>query len=373
MPQWSGHARELVSCPFRRALKKAGRCQFYTERHGRMRLLAKVENGRRRRFWPRWASRPSCPAAHEGSAVALDPVDPPAPTSPVPEGAMIQALPLLVVLGLAPQGAAGQSPPPSAPKAAARAPAPKAVGTTAAARKPLARPKPPTTLDVTVRHRAESPWRARSSSSRAGWRSTPARRTGRTAADGRVKVDGLSRPPWDVAVQARGLAPKRVARVAGDTPLVVRLDPGAVVTGVVRDGVTRDPVAGARVWTSVRSGGAAPDRWDPGRRPRRHDERRAGPLPPRRPGAVAGHDRRRGARPREGEPPGRPPRRERRAVPPPRGDRLRHGPRRGRAPRPEGGRARDRRSQSLSSVPQSPKKAGPSDPSLALSDPSRAR
>ena len=78
-----------------------------------------------------------------------------------------------------------------------------------------------------------------------------------------MKVDGLSRPPWDVAVQARGLAPKRVARVAGDKPLVVRLDPGAVVTGIVRDGVTRDPVAGARIWTSVRSAGAAPDLWDP--------------------------------------------------------------------------------------------------------------
>jgi hypothetical protein len=56
------------------------------------------------------------------------------------------------------------------------------------------------------------------------------------------RLEKLPRPPWDVAIQARGLAPKRVERVDGTKPLRVRLEPGAVLTGIVRDGSTREPV-----------------------------------------------------------------------------------------------------------------------------------
>jgi len=96
-----------------------------------------------------------------------------------------------------------------------------------------------------------------------GREAVPRQRSGRTNAEGRVRLENLPRPPWDVAVHARGLAPKRVERVDGTKPLRVRLEPGAVVTGVVRDGATRDPVAGAAVWVWVGLGVAAADRWDP--------------------------------------------------------------------------------------------------------------
>ena len=46
-------------------------------------------------------------------------------------------------------------------------------------------------------------------------------------------------------------------------PLVVRLEPGGVVTGVVRDGLSREPVGGARVWVMTRLPGVPADRWDP--------------------------------------------------------------------------------------------------------------
>ena len=86
----------------------------------------------------------------------------------------------------------------------------------------------------------------------------------RTDAEGRVRLEGLPRPPWDLAVQACGLAPKRIERVpAAQKPLVVRLAPGASVTGVVRDGTTREPVAAASVWAWVGTGIAGLDRWNP--------------------------------------------------------------------------------------------------------------
>ena len=91
----------------------------------------------------------------------------------------------------------------------------------------------------------------------------PRPHSGRTNAEGRVRLENLPRPPWDVAIQARGLAPKRVERIDGTKPLRVRLEPGAVLTGSVRDGTTREPVAGAAVWVSVRAGVAAMDPWDP--------------------------------------------------------------------------------------------------------------
>jgi hypothetical protein len=96
-----------------------------------------------------------------------------------------------------------------------------------------------------------------------GWSDAiPARHSGRTKSDGRVSIEGLSRPPWEVSVQARGLAPKRVSRVEGGA-LTVRLEPGKVVTGIVREGVTREPLAGARVWVWTFAPGVASDRWDP--------------------------------------------------------------------------------------------------------------
>jgi len=75
--------------------------------------------------------------------------------------------------------------------------------------------------------------------------------TGVTSREGAVKLDTLSAGPWDVTVKARGLVPRTVRRV-GSAPLAVRLEKGASVTGVVRDGSTNQVVAGARV--AVESG-----------------------------------------------------------------------------------------------------------------------
>ena len=130
--------------------------------------------------------------------------------------------------------------------------------------KPTApRPSPPTALDVTVQDPRGKPVAGALVIAGGGGGLVPTRREGRTDERGRVRIDGLPRLPWDVAVQARGLAPKRLARVTDGKPLVVRLEPGGVVTGVVRDGLSREPVGGARVWVMTRLLGVPADRWDP--------------------------------------------------------------------------------------------------------------
>ena len=169
-------------------------------------------------------------------------------------------LPLLAVLAMAPALVFAQ-----APATAPASPAPEKAVTSKPA-KGAARPpgvKPSTTLEVVVQDPRGQPVAGALVAIGTGRELLPRPHSGRTNAEGRVRLDGLPRPPWEVAIQARGLAPKRVERIDGTKPLRVRLEAGTVLTGTVRDGATREPVAGASVWVSVRSGVAAQDTWDP--------------------------------------------------------------------------------------------------------------
>jgi len=169
-------------------------------------------------------------------------------------------LPLLVVLTTAAALASAQ-----APATAPASPAPDKALTpkpASGAARP-ARAKPSSTLEVVVQDPRGQPVAGALVAIGSGRELLPRPHSGRTDAEGRVRLEKLPRPPWDVAIQARGLAPKRVERVDGTKPLRVRLEPGAVLTGTVRDGSTREPVAGASVWVSVRTGVAAQDTWDP--------------------------------------------------------------------------------------------------------------
>jgi hypothetical protein len=123
--------------------------------------------------------------------------------------------------------------------------------------------KLPTTLEVVVQDPRGQPIAGALVAIGTGRELLSRPHSGRTNAEGSVRLENLPRPPWDVAIQARGLAPKRMERVDGTKPLRVRLTPGAVLTGTVRDGTTHEPVAGAAVWVSVGLGIAAMDRWDP--------------------------------------------------------------------------------------------------------------
>jgi carboxypeptidase family protein len=67
-----------------------------------------------------------------------------------------------------------------------------------------------------------------------------------TGQDGKTKLESLPPGPWNVSIHARGFAEQSLKRVASG-PLAVRLERGGVVTGVVRDGEAKRPVAGARV------------------------------------------------------------------------------------------------------------------------------
>ena len=170
--------------------------------------------------------------------------------------------PLLVALALAPALALGQATLPASPSPAAEKP--KAPGQASRTARPApTRVKPPTTLEVVVQDPRGQPVAGALVAIGTGRELMPRPHSGRTDAEGRVRLEKLPRPPWDVAIQARGLAPKRLERIDGTKPLRVRLEPGAVLTGTVRDGTTREPVAGASVWVSVRSGVAAQDTWDP--------------------------------------------------------------------------------------------------------------
>jgi hypothetical protein len=156
-----------------------------------------------------------------------------APTSPAQSGA-------------APAGAAQAGN--AAGKAKATAPLAK--------RPPASKAKPPTTLEVVVLDPRGEPVSGAVVAVSTRREAMPRPHSGRTGARGSVKLEKLPRPPWDVAVQARGLAPKRIERVLGQEPLRVRLAAGAVLSGVVKDGTTREPVAGATVWHRPVSGPA---------------------------------------------------------------------------------------------------------------------
>ena len=125
------------------------------------------------------------------------------------------------------------------------------------------RSAPPTALEVTVQDPRGKPVAGALVTIGGGGGVVPMRRSGRTDENGHVRIDALPRPPWEVSVLARGLAPRQLSRITDATPLVVRLEAGGVLSGVVRDSVSRDPVGGARVWVMTRAMGIPTDRWDP--------------------------------------------------------------------------------------------------------------
>ncbi len=71
-------------------------------------------------------------------------------------------------------------------------------------------------------------------------------RTTVTGRDGKAKLESLPPGPWTVGVHARGFVEQSLKGIASG-PLAVRLERGGVVSGVVREGDGKRPVAGARV------------------------------------------------------------------------------------------------------------------------------
>ena len=121
----------------------------------------------------------------------------------------------------------------------------------------------PTTLEVVVLDPSGEPVLGAYVAVSTGREAIPRPHSGRTDGRGRMRLERLPSPPWDVVVQAHGLAPKRFERIVGGEPLEVRLAPGAVLSGVVKDGMTGEPVAGATVSAPGGFLGPAVDVWDP--------------------------------------------------------------------------------------------------------------
>ncbi len=86
-------------------------------------------------------------------------------------------------------------------------------------------------------------------------------RSGITGPDGRARLERMPAGPWAVTVRARGFQVAREARLSS-TALTVKLDKGGTITGIVRDGMTKAPVAGARV--ALEDGMPMPSDWQEG-------------------------------------------------------------------------------------------------------------
>lgn len=69
----------------------------------------------------------------------------------------------------------------------------------------------------------------------------------RTDAAGAFTIEVKQRGPWSLYVDAKGHAPRSVPRQAPGSGLRIGLERGLAVHGVVIDGATRQPVAGARI------------------------------------------------------------------------------------------------------------------------------
>jgi protocatechuate 3,4-dioxygenase beta subunit len=80
-----------------------------------------------------------------------------------------------------------------------------------------------------------------------------------TDKDGRARLDRMPRGPWSVTVRARGFVSRDESRVSL-AAVTVRLGRGTALAGVVLDGTTRMPVAGARV--VVDEGLPLPGEWE---------------------------------------------------------------------------------------------------------------
>jgi len=85
-------------------------------------------------------------------------------------------------------------------------------------------------------------------------------RSALTGRDGRARIDAPPPAPWTVVAHARGFVTAVRKRVAVG-PVTVRLEKGQTITGIVRDGESGRPVAGARVSVPA-TVGAPPGGWE---------------------------------------------------------------------------------------------------------------
>ena len=83
-------------------------------------------------------------------------------------------------------------------------------------------------------------------------------RFGITGKDGRTRLEKMPLGPWSVTAHARGFQAGRESRANG-AALTLRLEKGGAITGVVLDGSTKAPVAGARV--ALQEGMPMPADW----------------------------------------------------------------------------------------------------------------
>ena len=157
--------------------------------------------------------------------------------------------------------ACSQAPAPSKPAEGRKAPA-----SVTARKAPKAPPPPVTSLDVTVTGPAGGPVEGAlvlAVPSQGAYRSfgglAPEKvRSTLTGREGRARLESLPPGPWNVTVYARGFVTQPLRRAASG-PLVVRLEQGGAITGVVREADGKRPVGGARV--EVGGGLALPGDW----------------------------------------------------------------------------------------------------------------
>ena len=174
---------------------------------------------------------------------------------------------------------AGTAPPAESP---APAQTPKPVAATRArarAARPV-QPPSPSTLDVTVLDPAGKPVEGAfvlAMPSVGAWAGidllTAKLRSGVSGGDGRARLERMPKAPWQVSVRARGYALGHADRVTA-AATTVTLQRGGTIGGVVLDGGTKAPVAGARV--SVDEGLALPGDWQVAAHAQRGHRRRGG-------------------------------------------------------------------------------------------------
>ena len=160
----------------------------------------------------------------------------------------------LVAAGAA-RGSEPPKPPPDASAAAKDTPAPRP-----------APPAPSSTLDVTVLDPAEKPVEGAFVTAQpvvgayVGMNLQAGKvRSAVTGKDGRARLERMPRGPWRVSAHARGFTEREEPRVSG-AAVTLRLEKGGALTGVVLDGTTKKPIAGARV--GVDEGLPLPREWE---------------------------------------------------------------------------------------------------------------
>jgi protocatechuate 3,4-dioxygenase beta subunit len=86
----------------------------------------------------------------------------------------------------------------------------------------------------------------------------------RSDAKGAFQLKLPGQPLVTIYVEAKGLAPKRLERIRPGGPLRIKLETGGTIDGVVRDGPSKQPVAGVRVEARSAGGQDVPWEWGSG-------------------------------------------------------------------------------------------------------------